>query len=134
MTGENRYKTSPGDLFKAWSISRSAGQARQISIRIPATTFYRINAIEELFPERSRNEIIADLLSTAIDQFEESLPSEYAPVSNEPIGRDEDGNPVYEEKDYGPKGKFLAAYKRIKQEAEIEANTDNVTNIEEAAE
>lgn len=72
-----KYDVKPSDLLKIWSVPSSSGSAKQLTIRIPLSVFVKVKALEEMFPSRSRNELIADLLSTALVEFESSLPKEW---------------------------------------------------------
>lgn len=61
------------DLAKAWMLSRSSEQ-RQLTIRVPSETFFKIQALEAMFTGRSRNEMVSDLLFTALNEFIDGLP------------------------------------------------------------
>ncbi len=100
-----QYRTKPSDLMKVWSMVKSTEQ-RQFTIRVPADTFFKVQALEVMYPHRSRNELIADLLATALDEFEESLPS-YTEQSHEVIGFDPiDNQPIFESYEVGPRADF----------------------------
>ena len=71
----NEFRAKPSDLLKVWSLSGDLEQ-KQLTLRIQADVFYKIQALEAMFPGRSRNGIISDLLATAIDELVESLTSQ----------------------------------------------------------
>lgn len=99
-----QYKVKPGDLMKVWSMHRGAEQ-KQLTIRVPLEIFYKVQAVEEMFAGKSRNEIVSDLLATALDEFEESLPCEWA--QGQEIGWDEINNePIHAGIQIGPKADF----------------------------
>lgn len=100
----NQLRTKPSDLAKVWSMTKSADQ-RQLTVRIPADTFYKVQALEAMFPHRSRNELIADLLATSLDEFEESLPFETRETSDV-IGFDDKNDPIFDSYDTGPRADF----------------------------
>jgi len=67
----------------------------------------RVQALAEIFPGRTQNQIITDLLSAALDEIEESMP--YV-KGTRAITEDEFGDPVYE--DIGSTPEFEAATRR----------------------
>lgn len=72
------------------------------SVRLPVADAARLQALADLYPRRSIENIITDLLSSALDEVESSLPY----VRGETIvGQDEMGDPLYE--DVGPTPRFL---------------------------
>jgi hypothetical protein len=97
--------------MKVWALSKSSEQ-RQLTLRVPADAFHKIQALEAMFPERSRNELVSDLLATALDEFEEGLPME-TKYSEEVIGFDPDGEPIHESWEVGPR----AVFRRLVAEA-----------------
>jgi hypothetical protein len=107
---KDHYKVKPGDLLKVWAISRGV-EYKQFTARVPAETFYKIKAIEAMFPGRSRNELVSDLLTTALDEFEEGLPFEIVEceAEGEPIAWDPVNNePIFELSNYevGPRAEY----------------------------
>jgi len=89
-----QLRTKPADLSKVWAMIKNAEQ-RQFTVRVPVDVFYKVQALEAMFPNRSRNELISDLLSTALNEFEDSLPFEIR-ETNEVLGVDEGGHPIIE--------------------------------------
>ncbi len=64
------------DLHKIWSApDNSRLIPKQISIRLPVHVAAKIYALEEIYSTKSRTQIINDLLSTALEDLESSLPS-----------------------------------------------------------
>ena len=67
----------PKDLVKVWDApDHSRLTPKQISIRLPLVVSAKVNALAEMYPRKSKTEIIGDLLATALDQLEEGMPSE----------------------------------------------------------
>ena len=95
---------NPKDLTKVWDApDNSKLTPKQISIRLPILVSAKINALCDIYPRKTKSEIICDLLSTSLDQLEEGMGSiagdlvSYEPSLN---GR----TPIYE--DDGLKGRF----------------------------
>lgn len=128
----------PEDLVKVWDApDHSKLTPKQISIRLPIIAAARIEAFCEMFPSKTKNQIITDLIATALDQVVEGLPSkkgmllgpDYEPeitkqelsVYIDPQFRDNQMHSIYE--DIGEKGKFLRLYKKhlrlLEKEAKI---------------
>ena len=64
----------PEDLSKYWDApDNSKLTPWQLSIRLPLSVSIRISALGEMYPRKTRTEIIGDLLSTALDRFQDGL-------------------------------------------------------------
>ena len=64
------------DLVTIWSApDNSRLTAKQFSIRLPVHVAARLAALEELYPTRSRTQLVGDLLAAAIAEVEKSLPT-----------------------------------------------------------
>lgn len=67
---------SPKDLSKVWDApDNSTLTKKQFSLRLPILAAAKIAAICEMYPRKSKNEIIADLISTSLDLYEQGLPT-----------------------------------------------------------
>jgi hypothetical protein len=65
----------PRDLVKVWDApDNSKLNPKQWSIRLPIHVAAKINALCELYPRKTKTEIISDLLATALAQLVEALP------------------------------------------------------------
>lgn len=62
----------------------------------------RIDALAEMYPKRTKEQLIRELLSSALNMVEESFP--YV-QGNKVVATDEMGDPLYE--DLGPEPKFM---------------------------
>lgn len=86
---------------------------KQISIRLPVHVAAKIYALEEIYPSKTRTEIINDLLSTALEEMEDSIPSskgkEIAVIPAEHAGTEEAVH-VYE--DNGLRGRYFDVFTR----------------------
>lgn len=85
-------------LIKRWeSQDRGPLAPKTYDVRLSLHDAARISALHEMYPQRSVEEIITDLLAAALDELESSLP--YVEGSTV-VARDEEGDPIYE--DVGP--------------------------------
>ena len=67
----------------------------------------KLDALAEMYPKRSREQIISELLSAALGQLEASFP--YVQGTNV-VATDEMGDPIYE--DVGPTPRYLELTKK----------------------
>lgn len=66
----------PSDLHSVWSMpDNSRLTAKQYSFRLPVHVAAKLAALGELYPSKTRTQIVADLLATAIEQAVAGLPS-----------------------------------------------------------
>lgn len=92
------------ELLALWE-NTSAGENTEefYSIQLPVEDAARLQALADLYPRRSIENLITDMLSAALDEVESSLP--YVRGENI-VARDEMGDPLYE--DVGPTPRFLS--------------------------
>lgn len=100
------------ELLDAWTdAARPVKTAREYAVRLPLDDAAKIHALAELYPGHTEEDLITDLLTTAIQELEAVMP--YRPGARV-ISQDEQGDPVYE--DVGPTPRYLELTKRYKQE------------------
>ena len=64
----------PSDLVTVWSgPDNSRLTAKQYSFRLPVHVAAKLAALEDLYPTRSRTQLVGDLLSAAITEVEKNL-------------------------------------------------------------
>jgi hypothetical protein len=68
--------------------------AKQYAVRLPLDDAARLQALAELFPGQSIEEIVTDLLGAGLDEIAAAMPYEKGPKI---ISRDDHGDPVYED-------------------------------------
>ena len=96
------------DLLAQWEKSgKSKLCTAEYHIKLPVHEAARIAALAEMYPPKTENDIIAELLSTALDMLEAALPYQQG---SKVIAEDELGDPIYE--DTGPTPRFLALSKK----------------------
>lgn len=105
------------DLITLWDAPDPPRLApKQTSIRLPMLVAAKISALCDLYPKKTKTEIIGDLLTTALEQLERELPSRTGyPCEQDP----ETGETLYE--DIGPCGKFHRMTEKNLRELEKEA-------------
>ncbi len=89
--------------------------AEEYSIRLGLDDASRLHALAELFPGQRLEDIISDLLHTALDEVAAAMPYERGPKV---ISRDEQGDPVYE--DIGLTPRFVELTRKFKKSLEAE--------------
>lgn len=90
------------DLVTVWGApDNSRLTTKQFSFRLPVHVAAKLAALEEMYPGRSRTQLVGDLLSAALADVAGTLPS----VDGRMIGTDPDtGEEIMEE--VGPRGRF----------------------------
>ena len=77
------------DLVTVWGApDNSRLTAKQYSFRLPVQVAAKLAALEELYPTRSRTQLVGDLLAAAIGEVEKNLPS----YAGESLGRHPDSD------------------------------------------
>lgn len=104
-------------LLEQWQSDAAAPRAAKVyEIRLPLFDAAKIAALSELFPGRSEEQILTDLLSAALDQIEAEFPYERGPVAEV----DEEGDPIYADAGLTPRYRAL-----IDQHVERLKNSDS---------
>lgn len=83
------------DLVSHW-VREATGELSEerYSVRLPLEDAARIEALAEMFPRRTREQLLAELLSVALDDLVSHLPYEQG---TRVIAHDEEGDPIYED-------------------------------------
>jgi hypothetical protein len=101
---------------------------KQFSLRLPIHVAAKVAALCDMFPQKSRTQIIADLLTSALDDLEQHLPEAVGHPLSEQEERDERMVADHLGQDYvpifhlgGPRGEFrrLANQHFIELEQEL---------------
>lgn len=109
------------DLLTVWSApDNSRLTSKQYSFRLPVHVAAKISALEEMYPNRTRTEIVGDLLSSALAEVERSFPS-VAGESWEGRENPDTGAPLFY--DVGPGARFRSLANRHFQAIEREMGT-----------
>ena len=95
-------------LLDAWAAEDSpAVTSETYSIRLTVENAAKVHAFADLYPGIDHERVISDLLTTAIEQLEASIP--YVP-GERVIREDDFGDPVFEDSGLTPK--FLELVRR----------------------
>lgn len=89
--------------------------AKEYAVRLTTDDAARLHALAELFPGRSIEDIVTDLLHVGLDEIAAALPYEPGPKV---ISRDDHGDPVYE--DIGLTPRFVELTRRFKKSLETQ--------------
>ncbi len=91
-------------LLNHWEATASGAlHPEYYSVRLAVEDAAKLAALCEMFPRRSPEQLIGDLLSAALGELETTMP--YV-ESSQVISEDELGDPIYA--DQGPTPRFLA--------------------------
>ncbi len=83
----------------------------QYSIPLDVESAARLAALHEMYPRRSVEELLGELVGAALEELEASLP--YV-QGNKVVAPDEQGDPLYE--DAGPTPRFLSLSRKYLHE------------------
>lgn len=109
---------------------------KQFSFRLPVHVAAKVAALCEIYPQKSRTQIIADLLTSALDDLEQNLPM----TLGDPIRGEDEQNErnlaEYEGRDYipiftvgGPRARFRWIANKHFKELEQELGNDKPTAL-----
>jgi hypothetical protein len=110
-------------LLENWREAAAAPRtATEYAVRLPVDDAAQLHALAEMFPGRTAEQLITDLLGVALQEIAAAMP--YV-AGQKVISTDDQGDPVYE--DVGPTPRFmeLARKNRKKLEAEVRIASGN---------
>jgi hypothetical protein len=114
-------KVSFKELLASWRETAAAPRtATEYSVRLPVDDAARLQALAEMFPGRTPEQLITDLLGAALQEIATAMP--YV-AGRKVISTDEQGDPVYEDIGLTPRFMELARKNRKKLEAELKKST-----------
>ncbi|NBC22194.1 MAG: type 1 pili tip component [Gammaproteobacteria bacterium] len=88
-------------LLETWQKTpRVTRTEQEYVVKLPLQDAARLHALEELFGGPALEQIITDLLGTALDELQASMP--YEP-GERVIREDEQGDPIYEDAGLTPR-------------------------------
>lgn len=105
------------ELLDAWRAGGTSPRtATEYAVRLPLDDAARLAALCEMFPGRTREQLITELLSVALDELATAMP--YEP-GRKVISTDEQGDPVYEDAGLTPKLLALTRQHRKRLQGEL---------------
>ena len=91
------------ELLENWRVSAAAPRAaRSYAVRLPVDEAAQLAALADMFPGRTPEHLITELLAAALKEVAAAMP--YV-AGERVISTDEQGDPVYE--DIGPTPRFM---------------------------
>ncbi|ALG67385.1 hypothetical protein [Beggiatoa leptomitoformis] len=88
-------------LLKEWEAQAAdAMTLKEYVLRLPLYDAARLSALAEMFPGRTEQQIITELLTVVLDELGEAMP--YI-QGTKIIGEDECGDPIYEDAGLTPR-------------------------------
>ena len=108
------------DLLESWRENAAQPRtATEYAVRLALDDAARLAALAEMFPGRTPEQLITDLLGSALQEIETSMP--YI-AGKKVISSDEQGDPIYEDVGLTPRFVDLTRKNRKKLEAELSKN------------
>lgn len=104
-------------VLKNWSYPVPSPERAQLTLRLPLSDYHRLLALKEIYPNRSVNDMVVDIVGAALNEIISKLPTKiYSEEDIEHMQRS--GNYDGEEPwvDYGLSGQFQRVLKRIQRE------------------
>jgi len=112
----------PKDLVKIWTApDHSKLTPKQISLRLPIQVAAKVSALCDMYPRKTKTEIIGDLLATALEQLENGLDS----TGHNFLGHHPETDEEMYENYSGPLIDFRALTDKYLQELEAELEAKN---------
>jgi len=89
------------DLLDSWERNAKAMRTpKHYSVRLSLPDAAKLAALRDMYPGRSEEELITDLLSAALDEIQAVFP--YVPGSRI-VAEDDQGDPIYEDTGLTPR-------------------------------
>jgi hypothetical protein len=102
------FRMTIKELLESWREHAAAPRTVQTwAVRLPLDDAARLAALAEMFPGRSAEQLVTELLGKALKELVAAMP--YV-AGKRVISTDEQGDPVYE--DVGPTPRFMALARR----------------------
>ncbi|MGU1739714.1 pilin assembly protein [Pseudomonas aeruginosa] len=109
------------ELVRHWEHTAKGRMARNhYSIPLDVESATRLAALHEMYPRRSVEELLGELVGAALEELEASFP--YVKGS-QVVATDEQGDPLYE--DVGPTPRFLSLSRKYLHELVAQQNTSS---------
>jgi hypothetical protein len=104
-------------LLESWRETATAPRtATEYSVRLPIDDAAQLQALSEMFPGRSTEQLITDLLGAALQEIATAMP--YV-AGHKVISTDEQGDPLYE--DVGPTPRFIELTRKHRKKLQADS-------------
>lgn len=104
-------------LLETWRETATAQRTvTEYAVRLPVDHAAQLQALVEMFPGRTPEQLITDLLGAALQEIATAMP--YV-AGQKVISTDEQGDPVYE--DVGPTPRFMELARKNRKKLEAQA-------------
>lgn len=108
------------DLASVWAApDNSRLTAKQSSFRLPVHVAAKLAALAEMYPQKTKTQLVADLLSAALTDLEAGLPA----FPGEPFPEEENGEQLFNAT--GPAERFRTLTNKHYVELERELGNDS---------
>lgn len=117
------------DLHNLWTApDNSRITSKQFSFRLPVHVAAKLAALAEMYPQKTRTEIVGDLLATALDELVKGMPF----VQGRSLGfhPDPEIGEIFE--DLGPEPEFWRLADKHYKELEKEMGNENPPSLRDA--
>jgi len=115
------------DLHKLWTApDNSRITSKQFSFRLPVHVAAKLAALAEMYPQKSRTDIVGDLLATALDELVSGMPY----IKGEYITTTPDGEDIFD--DLGPSTTFWSLADKHYRLLEKEMGNQNPPSLYDA--
>lgn len=104
------------NLIKTWSLPDRSGDRTQITLRIPYTDYARLHALKEVYPKRSVNDLLCDIIKAGLDEIVEALPTWKEKIPESCVDPEFGSDNVLVDVDTGPRVIYDGAYRKIMEE------------------
>jgi len=115
------------NLLQTWSLPDRTSERQQLTLRLQYDLYAKLHALKEVYPTRSVNDMINDILKNGLDEIIEALPSykidaeEAFELAHQFGGKPDD----YADSMTGPRSKFDGAYRKIlEQKSDSESQSE----------
>lgn len=82
-------------LLKQWEQrSQNSEPLHELKLRLPRYELAKVHALQEMYPGKEADELLAELLVTALHELEAAFP--YI-QGDRVVAEDEDGDPIFED-------------------------------------
>jgi hypothetical protein len=99
-------------LLESWQDAAAGSRtAQEYAVRLPVDDAARLHALADIFPGRTPEQLITELLGAALQEVAAAIP--YVP-GQKVIANDEQGDPLYE--DVGLTPRLVALTRRYRRE------------------